>query len=52
MKAPKSQINRKKSLNKKLSNKNISVNKSTSLMSNNNQKKINQKIKLIIQIQK
>ena len=39
MKAPKSQINRKKSLNKKLSNKNISVNKSTSLMNNNNQKK-------------
>ena len=39
MKAPKSQINKKKSLNKKLSNKNISVNKSTSLMNNNNQKK-------------
>lgn len=39
MKAPKSQLNRKKSLNKKLSNKNISVNKSTSLMNNNNQKK-------------
>lgn len=39
MKAPKSQINRKKSLNKKSSNKNISVNKSTSLMNNNNQTK-------------
>lgn len=39
MKAPKSQINRKKSLNKKSSNKNISVNKTTSLMNNNNQTK-------------
>jgi len=38
MKAPKSQIKRKKSLNKKSSNKNISV-KSTSLMNNNNQTK-------------
>lgn len=39
MKAPKSQIKRKKSLNKKSSNKNISVNKTTSLMNNNNQTK-------------
>ena len=39
LKAPKSQINTKKSLNKKSSNKNISVNKSTSLLNNNNQKK-------------
>ena len=39
VKAPKSQINTKKSLNKKSSNKNISVNKSTSLLNNNNQKK-------------
>ena len=39
LKAPKSQINTKKRLNKKSSNKNISVNKSTSLLNNNNQKK-------------
>lgn len=39
MKAPKSQISKKKSLNKKLSNKDIPINKSTSLMKNNNQLK-------------